>query len=207
MERLYKQEPPEPLIHTHNSGGKNGKGMPPVRHTESMSQYAKHKIRNYKEDKDMKKILFTLITACTFATGMQAQEIYKEVKNLQGKVEAIVNDSTKDMETRKVACFKYDAIYYLIDKASREERFTEYELGAQTNAMIDFVNLYVKRLGMEKKQKDKDLVKAKFRTATINNSLFNDTDKEVAYAYVDNEKYITQFPLDTDWVKALNEVR
>ena len=73
--------------------------------------------------------------------------------------------------------------------------------------MIDFVNLYVKRLSMEKKQKNKDLIKATFRTATINNSLFNDTDKEVTYGYVDNEKYITQFSLDTDWVKALAEVK
>lgn len=28
----------------------------------------------------MKKILLTLIMTCTFAIGMQAQEIYKEVK-------------------------------------------------------------------------------------------------------------------------------
>ena len=57
----------------------------------------------------MKRILLTLIMASTFAIGMQAQEIYKEVKNLQKKVETIVNDSTKDIETRKVACFKYDS--------------------------------------------------------------------------------------------------
>jgi hypothetical protein len=155
----------------------------------------------------MKKILLTLILACTFAVGTQAQEIYKEVKSLQSKVEAIVNDETKDLETRKVACFKYDAIYYLIDKASKDDTFTEYDLGTQTNAMIDFVNLYVKRLSMEKKTSGKEVVKAKFRAATINNSLFNDVDKEVVYGYVDNDKYITQFSLDTDWVKALNEVK
>ena len=50
------------------------------------------------------------------------------------------------------------------------------------------------------------MLKAKFRTATINNSLFNDVDKEVIYSYVDNENYITQFSLDTDWPKALAEV-
>ncbi len=155
----------------------------------------------------MKKILLTLILVCTFSAGTQAQEIYKEVKNLQSKVEAIVNDESKDMETRKVACFKYDAIYYLIDKASKEETFTEYDLGVQTNAMIDFVNLYISRLSQERKQKNKELVKAKFRAATINHSLFNDVDKEVVYGYVDNEKYLTQFSLDTDWVKALEEVR
>ena len=62
------------------------------------------------------------------------------------------------------------------------------------------------RLSEIKKDKDKEMLKAKFRTATINNSLFNDVDKEVIYSYVDNENYITQFSLDTDWPKALTEV-
>mgnify|MGYP006914191710 FL=1 len=102
--------------------------------------------------------------------------------------------------------FRSDAIFYLITKGSQEERFSEYELGVQTNAMIEFVNLFVSRLSEIKKDKDKEMLKAKFRTATINNSLFNDVDKEVIYSYVDNESYITQFSLDTDWPKALAEV-
>ena len=51
--------------------------------------------------------------------------------------------------------------------------------------MIEFVNLFVSRLSEIKKDKDKEMLKAKFRTATINNSLFNDVDKEVIYSYVD----------------------
>ena len=73
--------------------------------------------------------------------------------------------------------------------------------------MIDFVNLYLKRLADEDKKKDREIVMAKFKNATIQNALFNDTDKELVYAYVDNEKYITQFSLDTDWPKALEAVR
>ena len=72
--------------------------------------------------------------------------------------------------------------------------------------MIDFVNLFVKRLSNATKAKDKDLLKEKFRTATINNSLFNDMDKELIYSYVNNDNFLTQFSLDTDWVKALEEV-
>ena len=63
------------------------------------------------------------------------------------------------------------------------------------------------KLSTLKKNKDKDMLKAEFRTATINNSLFNDVDKEVIYSYVDNENFITQFSLDTDWPKALAEVQ
>ena len=51
------------------------------------------------------------------------------------------------------------------------------------------------------------MVKAKFRAASINNSLFNDVDKEVVYSYVDNDKFITNFSLDTDWVKALEAAK
>lgn len=155
----------------------------------------------------MKKLLVILIMACSCTISMQAQEIFKEVKNMQNRAEAVVNDTTLNLEVRKVACFKYDALYYLIDKASHEDNFSEFELGTQASAMVDFVDLFVKRLSSIKKQKDKELLKAKFRTATVNNSLFNDTDKEVIYGYVDNEKYITQFSLDTDWIKALEEVK
>ena len=154
----------------------------------------------------MKRIVLILAMICATIANASAQEIFKEVKRLEKQAETFANDTTKNINERKIACFKYDAIFYLIDKGSQEGTFTEYDLGEQTNAMIDFVNLFVKRLSQTSKAKDKDLLKAKFRTATINNSLFNDVDKEVIYSYVDNDKFITQFSLDTDWVKALEAV-
>ena len=48
---------------------------------------------------------------------------------------------------------------------------------------------------------------ARFKNASISNSRFNDTDKELVLSYYDNSNYMTQFSLDTDWVKALAEVR
>lgn len=136
-----------------------------------------------------------------------AQEIYDEVRRIEKEAKTFANDTKNNLEARKIATFKYDAIYYLIDKASQEPLFSEYELGVQTNAMIEFVNLFVSKLSTLKKNKDKEMLKAVFRTATINNSLFNDVDKEVIYSYVDNENFITQFSLDTDWPKALAEVQ
>lgn len=121
--------------------------------------------------------------------------------------EAIKNNTSKSLEERKVATFKWDAIYYMLVKASDAKDFTPYELGKQTSAMIDFVNLYVKRLSMEKKKSQKEIIMTRYKNATTQNALFNDMDKEIIYAYVDNEKFITQFSLDTDWVKALEEVQ
>lgn len=155
----------------------------------------------------MKKLFIILALVCMSVLSTSAQEIYDEVRRIEKEAKAFANDTKNNLEARKIATFKYDAIYYLIDKASQEPLFSEYELGVQTNAMIEFVNLFVSKLGTLKKNKDKDMLKAVFRTATINNSLFNDVDKEVIYSYVDNENFITQFSLDTDWPKALAEVQ
>ena len=57
---------------------------------------------------------------------------------------------------------------------------------------------------MEKKKNQRD---SRFKKVTIENALFNDMDKDIIYAYVDNDNFITQFSLDTNWVKALEEVR
>lgn len=148
-----------------------------------------------------------LALVCMSVLSTSAQEIYDEVRRIEKEAKAFANDTKNNLEARKIATFKYDAIYYLVDKASQEPLFSEYELGVQTNAMIEFVNLFVSKLSTLKKNKDKDMLKAVFRTATINNSLFNDVDKEVIYSYVDNENFITQFSLDTDWPKALAEVQ
>lgn len=155
----------------------------------------------------MKKLFIILALVCMSVLSASAQEIYNEVRRIEKEAKAFANDTKNNLEARKIATFKYDAIYYLVDKASPEPLFSEYELGVQTNAMIEFVNLFVSKLSTLKKNKDKDMLKAVFRTATINNSLFNDVDKEVIYSYVDNENFITQFSLDTDWPKALAEVQ
>lgn len=155
----------------------------------------------------MKKIVMLLAFTCMFAVNAASQEIYKEVNRIMHQAESIKNDAKRNLEERKIATFKADAIFYLISKAAQNEHFTELELGKQTNAMIDFVNSFVKRLSRSSKKRDKEILMARFKNATIQNPLFNDPEKEVTYAYVDNEKFITQFSIDTDWVKALNAVR
>lgn len=145
--------------------------------------------------------------ACFTVSVANAQEIYKEVVRLKTNAETLMNDTTKNMDVRKVACFKNDALYYLIDKAADAPDFSELELGKQANAMIEFVNTFIKRLSQEKKKKDKNIILATYKNATTSNPLFSDPEKEVTYGYVDNEKYITQFSLDTDWVKALQTIK
>ena len=77
----------------------------------------------------MKKLVITLVLSCLFAVNSMAQEIYKEVVNMKADVERVMNDTTLNIETRKIACFKNDALYYLLERASEEEMFSEYLLG------------------------------------------------------------------------------
>ena len=112
----------------------------------------------------MKKLLL-LLSVCIMTLNVSAQDIFNEVRKMKDNAEALMNDKTKDLETRKIACFKYDVLYYLIGKAATKDTFTEYELGVQANAMIDFVNLYLKRLADEDKKKDREIVMAKFKNA------------------------------------------
>lgn len=154
---------------------------------------------------NMKKIFITLMLFCSFAMQSSAQEIYEEVKNIMASYEAEKNDTTKNIELRKIATFKYDAIYYLLLQTEGE---TERELGNQVASMIDFVNLFLERVQEGRKdKKNKELVLAKFKAASLEHAKYNDTDKETVYAYVDHPNFITQFSLDTDWIKALEAVK
>ncbi len=152
----------------------------------------------------MKKIIMTLMLVCSFAAQASAQDIFNEVKNLMDDYQKVKSDTSLDLDVRKVATFKWDAIYYMIYMASDE---TESELGLQVDAMIDFVNLYLAQLQEAKGTQAKQMVRSKFKNATLENARYNDTDKETIYAYVDNQNFLTQFSLDTNWVKALEEVK
>jgi hypothetical protein len=154
----------------------------------------------------MKKIVILSLFCILSFAKTSAQAITKEVQRLMDEYETVKKDETKTLDVRKVATFKYDALYYLKYKAGQSDSFTESEYGNQASAMIDFVNLFVKQYD-KAKGKDKKLdIMYKYMNASTTNPLFNDTDKEVVDAYVNNPKYITQFALDTDWKKALAEV-
>lgn len=151
----------------------------------------------------MKRIM-TLMLFCAIIAQASAQDIFNEVKHLMDGYQKVKNDTTQNLDVRKIATFKWDAIYYMVYQASDE---TESELGVQVSSMIDFVTLYLKKLKDAKTKQAKEIIVSTFKTATIENARYNDQDKDVIYAYVDNPDFITQFSLDTDWVKALEAVK
>ena len=156
----------------------------------------------------MKKALLTLVLLCTVTLAAQAQEIYNEVMRMQEEFKTIKYDKDKPMTERKTASFKWDAIEYMLYKAKDDSTFTEKQLGVQTYAMTEYVNLFFKRLAEAKKNNSKkEIAVTRFKNASLNNALFGDLDYDLCRAYVENANFMTPFSLDTDWVKALAEIR
>lgn len=161
----------------------------------------------------MKKILMTAVVLLLTASA-NAQDVFKL---LLQDAKTVAEDKSKDLETRKIATFKYDELSYMAmkvrDDVLRDTTNLEFfnktvtMLNEQSLAMHEYIQLYMERLAKAKKKSDRDIVITIFKDASINNPLFNDMDKELILSYFNNDNFITQFSLDTDWVKALEAVR
>lgn len=161
-----------------------------------------------------------LIMAMVFAfSGAQAQEQQRVFQQIYNKASQIASDPKEALSVRKLNTFKADAISYLSSKtlnilADTTKHYTGEEVANINNQldsmayfMYDYVNLFNKELGRAKSKKARAKVLKAFREASINNPLFNDPDRQLVLAYYNREDYLTQFSLDTNWVKALAEVK
>ena len=163
---------------------------------------------------NMKKIIMMAVLLCMTTVTVKAQDVFYEILRTS---KAVAEGKSKDIETRKIATFKYDELSYMAmkvrDDVLRDTTDLEFfnqtvkMLNEQSYAMHEFLTLYMKRLTSTKKKTERDIIITVFRDASINNPLFNDLDKELVLAYYNNDNYITQFSLDTDWIKALEAVK
>ena len=162
----------------------------------------------------MKKLFIVLAMSLLAATHIMAQDVANEIKRISKEV---ADDQKQDLQTRRIAYFKVAVVDYLKMKV-REEVLKDTNnikvfndnikmINEQAYAMYEFVNLFVKRLSKADKEEAKEVIMAKFKKASLNNPLFNDMDIELVQSYVNNDGYLTRFSLDTDWVKALEEMR
>ena len=162
----------------------------------------------------MKKIIVIAFTLLMGVQGIQAQEVFLEVMRMSREV---AEDKSKDMAARRIATFKYDQLTYMYNKVlpvvlkdtTNTELITKNMemLDQQAYAMYMFVHLFVEKLAKAKKDKERSDIMLTFKNASLNNPYFNDEDKEFVQAYVDHPDFITHFSLDTDFVKALAEIK
>ena len=163
----------------------------------------------------MKKYLMILIALCLFSVKSSAQDVLNEILRTS---DAIITDSTKSLEVRKVALFKFDAMTYLrgkilppyvmLDKNANVDSLNHkiHYLNEQAYAMSVYITLYQKRLS-EAKDKDKVIVTSLFKQATLDHKLFKDPDTEFTMTYCDRKDYPIQFCLDCNWVTTLAFIR
>lgn len=162
----------------------------------------------------MKKFLLIASLCLLTTVGAKAQDVFKELLN---NAKSVAEDRSKDIETRKIATFKYDELTYMAMKVREEvlrdttdlEFFGKMmtQMNEQSYAMHEFLQLFLTRMANTKKKEERDVVMTLFRDASINHPMFNDMDKELVLAYYQNDNYLTQFSLDTNWVAALEAVR
>lgn len=153
----------------------------------------------------MKKLIIIMTLAIFATVNTEAQEVYKEILRLSN---AVAKDKQKDIATRKIATFKVDCLNYMAMKTHElMPDSTTTVIDNQAYALYDFVNLYVKKLSEAKTKKGKAQILSIFKSASIQNRRFNDMDLGIVEAYLNNDKYVTQFSLDTDWTKAIKQVR
>ena len=158
----------------------------------------------------MKKLILMMVLCCSFAMSIQAQEVWKEVRRLAKEV---ADNPDKDLQSRKIATFKVDALDYMKQRyyeAMLDSSVTayNYRLDHQAYALYDFVNQFVEQFSKQEKKKDKQSVIDTFKRTSLENCKFFDLDKELVEAYILRPgDYLTQFSLDTNWEKANEEIK
>jgi len=151
----------------------------------------------------MKRLIVSII-ALLAVTATPAQEIYTDIRQ---KAQTVKDDPTANPLLKSIAQFKLDALDYLAIRMKEQmPDSTVAYLDKQALAMNNFVSLYIKRLLELNNQPQAMQVKMTkhYMDASYSNPLFKDKDDELTLSYYLNQKSITRFSLNTNWMKAVN---
>ena len=153
----------------------------------------------------MKKLIVAVAFLCSASITASAQQVYGEIMKMSKKV---ADDKSRSLQSRKIATFQVDALNYAAMKA-RElmPDSTARMLDVQALAMYEYVDLFTRQLTKETRRKDREALIELFRQVSLENPRYQDMDKDLVLSYCLKEGYLTQFSLDTDWVKALASVK
>ena len=164
----------------------------------------------------MRSIIIIATLTFTMSMGAKAQKVFQEIFNSSNKT---LYDAREDVEIRKIALFKVDALTYINTQILAEINDSTKDLTDEQIAekitrrdslayfLYDYIDVFTKEYSRYNKEKDRNRVMKIFRDASINNPLYNDADKQFVLAYYNREDFLTQFSLDTDWIKAYAEAR
>lgn len=154
---------------------------------------------------NMKKIILSLLVLMASVASIQAQDLFKTVRDNATKV---VNNPSSSDEEIQINQFKVTALNYLammVQKRGlkKDTYFYDSQAVNMTSFITDFqVNLEKARVISPAKRME---IMKIYTDASKFNPLFKDTDKEKVNCYVDDKTTMTPFCLDTDWEKAYDQ--
>ncbi len=151
----------------------------------------------------MRRYIFLSAFLMFAAIPVKAQDVYNFVLE---NATRIVNTPTSSFTQTRIAQFKRTVLVYMRGKAHEEhpDGVTHNFLNTQAYYLSEFVTLFFDEL-MKDKGRDEEARKKKillFMDASISNPLFEDSDEETTYAYINEPEELTPFSLNTDWQKA-----
>ncbi len=150
----------------------------------------------------MKKLFYTLIALLTISATANAQEVFNSV--LESAQNAL-KDPVQNFSKTQIAKFKIDELNYLKSKTSKYESIKKNDLlDIQAYYMSEFISRYLTEIICCEGQPDsvKKATVYLFVNASAMCPLFNDKDKDTINKYINSNKQLTPFCLDTDWKKA-----
>ena len=154
---------------------------------------------------NMKKIILSLLVLMASVASIQAQDLFKTVRDNATKV---VNNPSSSDEEIQINQFKVTALNYLammVQKRGlkKDTYFYDSQAVNMTSFITDFqVNLEKARAISPAKRME---IMKIYTDASKFNPLFKDTDKEKVNCYVDDKTTMTPFCLDTDWEKSYDQ--
>ena len=154
---------------------------------------------------NLKKIILSLLVLMASVASIQAQDLFKPVRDNATKV---VNNPSSSDEEIQINQFKVTALNYLammVQKRGlkKDTYFYDSQAVNMTSFITDFqVNLEKARAISPAKRME---IMKIYTDASKFNPLFKDTDKEKVNCYVDDKTTMTPFCLDTDWEKAYDQ--
>ncbi len=151
----------------------------------------------------MKKLFYTTVVMLfMFTVNTNAQEVLNAV--MQSAKNAL-KDPVQNFSKTQIAKFKIDELNYLKSKAGNIETIKRNDLlDIQAYYMSEFLSRYLTEIIYSEGQPDsvKKAMVYLFVNASAICPLFNDTNKDVINKYLNSDKQLTPFCLDTDWEKA-----
>lgn len=153
----------------------------------------------------MKRFIFAAVLSVAALGAVQAQSLYKKVYD---NAVAVVNDAAANDQQIQVNQFKITALNYMSNQVTkRNQSRNAYFYDSQAVNMASFITdfetniIKARAISTEKRL----AVIGCYRDASLQNPLFNDSDRETTLVYVNDKQTYTPFSLDTNWEKAYDQ--